>query len=129
MQMHQPTILLAEDDPVIALDLQTSLEKLRFQVVAVDVVEELQSAQAKYLPELIILNHHYPGGQDMGKLAQILLAAGASAILCITGARIQETEIPYRKDPRVSFLYKPFTRAQLHANLKSFHPLPGTQLP
>ncbi|MBL7809146.1 MAG: response regulator [Saprospiraceae bacterium] len=116
--MLSPVIILAEDDPVIALDLMVNLEHLKFQVVALDNPEELSAANSAYQPSLIILNYRYPKGPNGMELARNLLTQSSARILCVTGAGIAEVESARTPDSRLHILYKPFSRAQLQSCLQ-----------
>lgn len=115
--MRSSVILLAEDDPVIALDLMVNLEQLQFQVVELGGPEELSAANSAYQPSLIILNYRYPAGPNGMELARNLLAQSTANILCVTGAGRAEIESARTPDSRLHILYKPFSRAQLQSCL------------
>ncbi|MBN8677927.1 MAG: response regulator [Chitinophagales bacterium] len=117
--MYSPVILLAEDDPIIALDLMENLEQFPFQVVELDGPEELSAANSAYQPSLIILNYRYSEGPNGMELARSLLAQSSAKILCVTGAGRAEVESESTPDSRLHVLYKPFSRAQLQSCLKA----------
>lgn len=115
--MHQQTILLVEDEPVIALDLQAELEAIGFCVLkAADAAEALRLS-AKHLPNVAIINFQHNNQPDGMTLARLLRIRYLTKVLFITGARPQdlETSIDFYAGHEV--LYKPFTRRQLQSFL------------
>lgn len=111
--MHSILVLLAEDEPVIALDLRHQLETYGFEVLEVDDPFELPAVCIKCQPDLLILNFHYKVAADGISLARKLYAHKRLKVLLITGAHSKELAIPGDIAGFVDVLHKPFTRRQL----------------
>ena len=115
--MYQPTALLVEDEPLIALDLQLELEVGGYRVIAAADAEEAQQLCGEYAFDLVILNYFYKNSPDGLALAQKLGLGADTKLLFVTGSHIMElppqpsVQSPYR------VLHKPFTRRQLRSVL------------
>jgi DNA-binding response OmpR family regulator len=115
--MRQQTILLVEDEPLIALDLQCELEAGGHRVLTATNAEEALSLSAKYLPNTAILNFRYEKAIDGMALARVLRIRYLTRVLFITGARPQELEASADFYAGHEVLQKPFTRRQLRSFL------------
>jgi DNA-binding response OmpR family regulator len=115
--MRPPTVLLVEDEPVIALDLQLQLEQVGYKVLAADNAPAALKLCAKYLPEVAILNFHYKDSADGMALARQLRIRYLAKVLFITGARPQDVEASEDFYAGHDVLYKPFTRQKLRSFL------------
>lgn len=118
--MEQPTVLLLEDEPIIAADLQYCLQDLNCKVLYAERPSEVQACCAQQMPELAILNFHRAAFAE--GLAQIraLRAVNPIKIFLLTGARWQDIEEVL--DFNCEVLFKPFTRVQLQAALRKCLP-------
>lgn len=115
--MYQTTILLVEDEPLIALDLKSELEaKDYLPLMAADVQDALRLA-ARHLPDIAILNFKTSLLSDGMALACLLRTHYLTKVLFITGARPQDLEASADFYAGHKVLYKPFTRRQLKAFL------------
>ncbi len=124
--MYQTTILLVEDEPLIALDLKSELEARGYlPLMAADVQDALRLA-ARHLPDIAILNFHTGHMPDGMALACLLRTRYLMKVLFITGARPQELEASADFYAGQEVLYKPFTRRQLTQFLfpEPFPPFP-----
>lgn len=116
--MYAPLILLAEDEPIISLQLRLELEQFGYQVFIASDAKEILQLYAQHLPEIIILNFWMKEGPDGIELIQSLRNKHYTRVMFITGARSQD--VKKAKDYReYSVLYKPFTRKQLRSFLLS----------
>ncbi len=115
--MRPLTILLVEDEPVIALDLQVELEQAGCKVmIASDAHAALQLC-SQTLPDVAILNFHFKNTEDGMALARQLRTRFLAKVLFITGARQQNIEASADFYAGHEVLHKPFTRRQLQAFL------------
>lgn len=124
--MRQTTVLLVEDEPIIALDLKGELEAKGFlPLMAADVQDALRLT-ARHLPDVAILNFKTGQMTDGMALACLLRTRYRTKVLFITGARPQELEASADFYAGQEVLYKPFTRRQLKALLfpEKFPPFP-----
>lgn len=118
--MEQPTVLLLEDEPIIAAELQWCLKALNCQVLYAERPSEVQACCAQQMPELAILNfHQYAFAESLAQI-RALRAVNPIKIFLLTGARWQDIEEAPGSNCEV--LFKPFTRAQLQAALRKCLP-------
>ncbi len=115
--MRQPTLLLVEDEPIIALDLQYELERQGYYVLKAADAAEALLLSAKHLPNAAIINFQFKNQPDGMALARLLRTRYLTKVLFITGAGPKDLEAS--KDFYVGHevLYKPFTRRQLQSFL------------
>jgi len=114
--MFAKSILLLEDEPVIALDLRMELEEQGFQVhVAEDVPTALQLFE-KHRPSFALLNFVLKTMDGMA-LARLLQSRSPVKILFITGARPKDLMASAQFNPAHGVLYKPFSIHQLRSFL------------
>lgn len=111
--MRRLHILLVEDEPVIAFDLQYELEALGFQVLKVTDEQEALLLSERYLPEVALLNFQYKNAPDGMALARLLRTRYHMQVMFITGARRHDLENSEDFYAGQEVLYKPFTRLQL----------------
>lgn len=111
--MQAPLILLAEDEPVIALHLQLKLEEMGYQVITVPNAEETIKLCAQHLPDLIILNFWMKAAEDGVALARHIRSQYPVKIVFITGSRSQDFELSGQIFSNHHVLFKPFTKQQL----------------
>jgi DNA-binding response OmpR family regulator len=110
--MIRPTILLAEDDPIIAMDLCWYLESRQLQVIPVNNLEGLLDYCRQNKPKGVILNVMSSKGWNGWAIGQQLQEWGIS-VFFITGAFITGADLPQQKTNPFPVLYKPFSRSQL----------------
>ncbi|MDX1913033.1 MAG: hypothetical protein SFV22_16180 [Saprospiraceae bacterium] len=110
--MRRPVLLLAENDPLIALDLRLQLEDARWQVHDV-VPGELAECCRQQRPDGILLNFNSHGPSDGMALARALKTQFNLPVLLITGARLKDLLASSDFTPDIPVLYKPFTPCQL----------------
>jgi DNA-binding response OmpR family regulator len=113
--MQSLTILLLEDDPVIALGLKTTLELDGFKVLCAGHPAEAIRLCDKELPDLVILNFHQKNERDGMALARLLRTRYLAGALLATGARPKDLARSEDFYAGQEVLFKPFTRRQLHA--------------
>lgn len=127
--MRQRTVLLLENEPVIALDLRTELEASGCQVIAAEDAHDAVQLSMQHDLDLAILNFQLKNPDDGMALARLLRTQYLVKVLFITGARQQEIENSACFNAGHEILHKPFTRRQLHAFLfpEKFLPFPEIQ--
>jgi DNA-binding response OmpR family regulator len=111
--MLRPTILLAEDDPVIAMDLCWHLESRHLEPVAVDDPGQLLELCQLNRPTAVILNvlgHSDWNGWAIGR--QLLEEQGIP-VFFITGIPENMPDSPAFNQAGTPVLHKPFTSLQL----------------
>lgn len=116
--MKNPTVLLLEDEPVIAADLSAMLWGLGCEVLWAADSSEALALCALRMPDLAVLNFRQPDGTDGLALAHTLRAELPIKIFFVTGARPSDlcTSSSFETDFMV--LFKPFTPQQFKAMLQ-----------
>jgi len=107
------TILLAEDEPIISMEIRQILEDQGHQVIQASALKDLMEACVQYHPSLAILNFRPRENGDGMSIAQYLKDQFMLPSLFITGAQPQEIKSAKNFNPGLDILYKPFTPAQL----------------
>ena len=106
-------VVIAEDEPIIRLDLKEILEEEGYEVVgetgrgdeAVDLVNEVQ-------PDLVILDIRMPGLDGLS-VAKIIAAERKAAVLILTAFSQRNLVDEARDAGAMNYLVKPFQRAEL----------------
>ncbi|MEI6412107.1 MAG: response regulator [Bacteroidota bacterium] len=116
--MRPITILIAEDEPIIALDLRYQLESSDIQVLETCASATIESECERSRPDIAILNFKRFGRRDGLALAQVLKQRFLLPVLIITGAGRDEIAASPYFDSALDILYKPFTQSQLRNYVK-----------
>lgn len=112
--MTRRRIVIADDEPIMRLDLQEMLENLGHDVVgqagdgqsALDLARELR-------PELVILDIKMPPGIDGVAVARVLAEERVAPVLLLTAYSDPEFVEGARDAGVMSYIVKPFTEHQL----------------
>jgi CheY-like chemotaxis protein len=126
--MESATILLLEDDPIIAMQVQAMIEDLGHRPLPAATWAEAEALCWKHLPDYAILNYCYPAFDGM-QLASRLRVPFFMKILFLTGARPTDLAHSPTYYPGHEVLYKPFTHIQLQQALRHFLPCVPAALP
>lgn len=116
--MRPITILIAEDEPIIALDLRCQLEGDDIQVLDTCEPAVAESECERLRPDMAIINFKKTDHVDGLALAQILKRRFLVPVLIITGASQQEISTSQNFDSALEILYKPFTHIQLRSSVQ-----------
>ncbi len=111
--MHSLTVLLAEDEPIISMEIRQILEDQGHQVIQVFALNDLKDACAQCKPSLAILNFKPKENGDGMSVAQYLKERFMLPVMFITGALPQEIKSAKHYNPALDILYKPFSPSQL----------------
>ncbi|MCC6463336.1 MAG: response regulator [Saprospiraceae bacterium] len=111
--MRPATILFVEDEPVIALFVQSSLEDHGHRVLCAERSDEALAICAQQLPDLVLLNCRQAGSLSGAELACLLYQQFKLPVLLVTGARTQDLPAMAWLDAGCRVLHKPFTPRQL----------------
>lgn len=124
MPMLSPTVLLAEDEPVIALDIRLLLEQEGIRVI--EPVTDLETACKLWHPQGIILNFSIPGKkQNELEIARQLTKKFQVRAMIVTGAARQQVEIPHRNNNDITIIYKPYLPANFRRRALEWLSLPA----
>lgn len=117
------TVLLAEDEPVISLEIRHILEEKGLQVIEATEAQAISEACEQYQPDLVLLNFKKRSQGDGMALAKALKKRFESSFLFVTGARPQDMAASKDFETGFHILYKPFTPGQLWQTVElSLHP-------
>jgi DNA-binding response OmpR family regulator len=111
--MHSLTILLAENEPIISMEIRQILEDQGHQVIQVFALNHLKDACVQFKPSLAIINFKPKENGDGMSIAQYLKERFTIPVLFITGALPQEIKSAKNFNPGLDILYKPFSPFQL----------------
>jgi len=106
------TILIVEDEPVIASAMQAILQEAGAQVLVASCMEEALTCCSRNKPKIALLNAKLPDTDGI-MLADMLHRCFGIAPLFVTGARRQDVSVPPGNEPKWPVLHKPFTVSQL----------------
>lgn len=111
------TVLLAEDEPIISMEIQQILEDQGHQVILATALNDLKEACVQYKPALAILNFKSKENGDGMSVAKSLKDQFRLPILFVTGALPQEIKSAQHFNPGLDILYKPFSAAQFRRSV------------
>lgn len=103
--MSRKRILLVEDEPLISLDIEMTLDQLGHEVLAAPTVAEALERMAAGDVDLAILDYHLKEA-DTTEVAARLRQAGVPFIVCSGSVGLGEVD---RAFAGASFLAKPFS--------------------
>jgi DNA-binding response OmpR family regulator len=115
--MRQRTVLLLENEPVIALDLREELEAGGCRVIAAEDAQDAVQLSMQHDLDLAILNFRLQNPDDGMALARRMRLCPHTKLLFVTGANPQDLMPPVGLKAEYQVLHKPFARRQLHAVL------------
>jgi DNA-binding response OmpR family regulator len=110
MQAARATVLLVEDDPLVARCLQRTLTREGFEVVYAASAEAGLEVAATVAVDLVVTDYHLPG-MDGVQMVSCLRAARPELPVLIASSE-DEGDVPWDR-ARDVFLPKPFTRSEL----------------
>ena len=116
--MRSLTVLLAEDEPIISMEIRQILEDQGHQVIQATTLNDLKDACAQHKPSLAILNFKPKENGDGMSVAQSLKDQFKLPVMFITGALPQEIKSARHFNPGLEVLYKPFSPAQLRRSVQ-----------
>src|SRR5580692_1435726 len=113
------TILIVEDERIVARDLSLTLEEMGYVVSATvrSSTEAFQEAAA-HRPDLVLMDIRIDGDADGVEVAAELKRRHQVPVIFLTGSTDEETlQRAFRTEPD-GYLPKPFTRATLRTALE-----------
>jgi two-component system chemotaxis response regulator CheY len=125
-------ILLVDDDPLILLLYQQALKNAGYELITASNAKEALSKFASSPPDLIILDVMMPGMGGLTALREMnKTSPGHCPVIVIAGGQQQyeTTRLEAIHAGAVGFLSKPFSPAQLLAELQKHLPPGETRSP
>jgi PAS domain S-box-containing protein len=111
-------ILIVEDEPVVAADLQTSLEGLGYQIVGVENAgaDAVRSARQSR-PDLVLMDIGLKGSMDGIAAAEAIHTNSNTPVVFLTGDSKEETMVRASSAGPYGYLLKPFRTKELNATI------------
>lgn len=107
------TILIVEDEPVIASAMQESLQLAGSRVLVASCMQEVLALCSQNHPDIALINSGKMTGDDGITLADMLCGRFGVWPMLVTGARRQDIPTVVGSTDKWPVLYKPFTIPQL----------------
>ncbi len=117
--MQEKTILLVEDEPIIAANLEMILQDIGYAVVWLEDGAEALQWLSKSLADLVLLNFLQPNATDGMEYARQIKQQHLVPVLLLTGARVQDMKASPSYSIAQRYLLKPFSEHQFTAQVKS----------
>jgi PAS domain S-box-containing protein len=112
-------LLIVEDEPVVALDLQQEVEQLGCEVVGLaESAEEALVAAEICRPELALMDVRIAGSMDGIQTARLLRAAYNVPVIFLTSYSDENTISRAAREMPYGYLTKPFKTRELKASLQ-----------
>lgn len=113
------TVLLAEDEPIISMDIRYQLESKGHSVIQASDWQSIIDRCEEYRPEIAIINFMQQHHTDGMALANMLTSRFKLQVMLLTGARSQDISASQDFNRTYEILHKPFTAAQLHRRVNA----------
>ncbi|WP_142388731.1 response regulator, partial [Bacillus thuringiensis] len=115
-------VIIAEDDPMVAMINQQFIEKfVGFRIIAsVGNVEELWDVINKHVPDLILLDVYLPGDTGIEFLQAIRQKQLSIPVIMITAAHDKLTIKKSLEHGVIDFLIKPFSFERFELAIENF---------
>ena len=112
-------ILIVEDEPIVALELQDRLEKLGYNIIdTVSTGEQAIKTTEETNPDLILMDIHLKGEMDGIKTAQHIKHTQNIPIIYLTAYADDETLNRARITTPYAYIVKPFEERELQSNIE-----------
>lgn len=112
-------IIVVEDEPIIAADLQIILQRLGYNVLeAFDNAEEALPFIIEKQPELVLLDIALSGNMDGLALAELLKLRTSVSFIFITSYTDKDTLEKVQRLEPAAFIVKPFQEKNLAVNIE-----------
>ncbi len=117
--MKQASILVVEDERIVAFDLKQQLEALGYRVAAVVPSGELAVEKAAELkPDLVLMDIHLEGAMDGVEAAERIHACLRIPIIFLTAYAEDETLSRAQVSLPFGYLVKPYEVREVHATIQ-----------
>ena len=113
------SVLVVEDQRLIAADIENTLKKLGYVVVGnVSSGEEAISKSDQLRPELVLMDVHLRGEMDGIQAAEIIRDRFNVPVVFLTAYADEETILRAKKTTPFGYLVKPFNERELRATIE-----------
>jgi diguanylate cyclase (GGDEF)-like protein/PAS domain S-box-containing protein len=119
LQVIAATVLVVEDERIIALDLKQRLTALGYQVLAVESRgEDALRSVGELHPQIVLMDIHLEGAMDGIETARQIYAEHRIPVVFLTAYADDETLSRASRSLPFGYLIKPFHQGELHATLQ-----------
>jgi CheY-like chemotaxis protein len=119
MTTLEKSVLIVEDEHVIAMGLSVQIEDMGLRVCATADTAEAAVAEARmHCPAIVLMDVRLRGKKDGVDAAQAIHDSVGSKVIFITGSREQNTIDRIAQDHPFATLFKPITDRQLQATVR-----------
>ena len=113
------SVLIVEDEPLIALNIRLALEKLNYEVWdSVDCAEDALAVLDQQQPSIILLDIRLEGKMDGISLAELIRLKWGTPFIFLTSHTDQGTLERAKPLQPVGYIPKPFQEAVLHTTIE-----------
>lgn len=117
--MAQPTIMIVEDEIVVAMELEEKLRAMGYQVGAIvssgeDAVSEVEGNK----PDLVLMDIRLQGGLDGIEAAQLIRERHNVPVIYLTAYADDATVQRAKITEPFGYLVKPFSETELHTTIE-----------
>jgi signal transduction histidine kinase/CheY-like chemotaxis protein len=116
--VHGPTILVVEDEQLVALDIEKRLEPLGYAVATASTGEEAVDRIRTLRPDLVLMDIKLNGGMDGIEAAQKVHAAMDVPVIYLTAYADEATLDRARMSKPYGYVLKPFDARELKATIE-----------
>lgn len=117
--MQQPSILIVEDEAIVALDLQLQLEELGYHVCGTAAsAERAVDVVARTNPHLVLMDVRLQGTMDGIDAAEIIRSRFAVPVIFLTSHSDHETVQRAARTAAYGFLTKPYQIREVRAGIE-----------
>jgi DNA-binding response OmpR family regulator len=114
-----PNILIVEDENIIALDIQNTIEDFGWKVCAITSRgEESIRLAAKFRPDLVLMDIRLKGKMNGTAAAKIIRETLNIPIIYLTAYRDKEKNIQMIQNSLSGYIQKPFSQNELYSKMK-----------
>ncbi len=117
--MSNESIMIVEDEQITAMELQSMLEDMEFEIVSVvdnaeDALEKLRESP----PDLILMDIRLPGSMDGVELTKEISSSDPIPVVYLTAHSDPETLERAKETQPAGYLTKPVTEEDLKTTLE-----------
>lgn len=111
-------ILVAEDEAVVARDLEQTLIRLGYDVVGVaQFAAEAVSKAAETHPDLVLMDISLPGDKDGVQAAEVIIQRFGTPVVFLTAHTDKAIVARAQAAKPAGYIVKPFNREKLHETI------------
>lgn len=117
--MQEKSILIVEDEGVVALSIQATLTKMGYKVIGIAVTgNEAIALAVQYKPDVILMDIHIKGDMDGIQTTEKLNEITDIPVIFLTAYADDETVRRAIKTRSSSYLVKPYNPRELYSNIE-----------